>query len=386
MRVLFLTPDVFRHSGGIARYCRLACKALSDSEEVKRVDIVSLHDPCGQPPDARYLSAARGDYFPAGGDVWKFIRQIVRLTITRKYDLYLVGHVNFATLLWACRLLSPGTAVIPFAYGIEVWSQRHWARRIGISWADQLIAISRFTRDKMIEANDVLPAKIRVLYNCFDPYLGRRVAGNGAAGLKLEHPNLLTVSRISKEDHHKGHAVILRALTQVRRDVPGVHYYVVGAGDLVPDLQQMVAEFKLEPNVHFLGFVSDDELSSVYEQCDLFVMPGRWEGFGYVFAEAMAYGKAVIAGNQDATVEVVRDHETGLLVDPCNHEELAKALTLLLTDREMRERMGRRGAQVVDEEFGFEKFRRTLIGYLGEAVEQKRGTSPFARFASHGQQ
>jgi phosphatidylinositol alpha-1,6-mannosyltransferase len=237
----------------------------------------------------------------------------------------------------------------------------------------------------MIETNGVPLAKTRVLYNCFDPCLERRVIGDKAS-LKLEHPNLLTVSRISKEDRYKGHALILQALTQVHCEIPDIHYYIVGTGDLVPELEQMVAEFKLEPNVHFLGFLADDELISAYEQCDLFVMPSSAEGFGYVFAEAMAYGKAVVAGNRDATVEVVRDRETGLLVDPFQHEELAKAITLLLTDRELRERMGRRGAQVVDEEFGFEKFRQTLIGYLSEALGRKREAMPFGSLAARGQQ
>jgi phosphatidyl-myo-inositol dimannoside synthase len=384
MRVLFLTPDIFRQSGGIARYCRLACKALGDAPQVGRVDVVSLHDPVGGAADARYLPPGRGEFFAAGGSVPRFIALTLRLAATRRYDVLLTGHVNFATLLLGCRAAAPGAAVVAVAHGIEVWARRPWLRRVGMTGADQVVCVSGFTRDKMIAANGVAPERARVLHNCFDPHLEGR-AGGDAARLRLEHPSLLTVSRVSREDRHKGHERVLRALVRVRRDVPGVRYYVVGEGDLVPELRRTAAELGLEGDVRFLGFVSDEELSAAYRQCDLFVMPSHAEGFGYVFAEAMAYGKAVVAGNRDATVEVVRDGETGLLVDPGDDEELARAITRLLADAELREGMGRRGAEVVAAEFGFEKFRRTLLEHLEDAVERRRGAAGVVRRAARGE-
>lgn len=368
MRILFLAPDVFRNSGGIARYCRLVCKALSDSHEVERIDVVSLHDACEQPTDGRYLSSAKGDYYPVGGQVSQFVKQIIYLSAKRKYDVYLVGHVNFATLIWGCRVLFAKSSIISLAYGIEVWERRAWLRRIGMTQSDRILAISNFTRERMIQANDIAPDKFRLLYNCFDPNLEHKIGTNGAKGLKLRHPNLITVSRISMEDRHKGHETIIRAIVEVRKQFPDLQYYIIGKGDLVAELQALVTSLNLDDNVHFLGFVSDEDLISIYEQCDLYVMPSSKEGFGYVFAEAMAYGKAVVAGNIDATVEVVRDQETGLLVDPANHQELAAAITLLFSNDELREKMGRRGAQIMAKEFGFEKFRQSLLSYLQDTM------------------
>jgi glycosyltransferase involved in cell wall biosynthesis len=373
MRVLFIASDVFRQSGGIARYCRLTSKSLNDSEQIERLDIVSLHDSAEQEIDARYFHPARGRYFSAGGNVRSFIWSILRLTFTEKYDAYLVGHVNFATLLWFCRFFSPQTVVVSLAYGIDVWTKRHWLRRIGMLRSDEVIAISQFTADKMVEANKVSPDRVSILYNCFDPYLESGSQKESNTSLRLKSPSLLTVSRVSSEDRHKGHVQVINALTRVKDTVRNVSYYIVGTGNLIPELQQLTADLKLESHVHFLGFVSDDDLRSVYEQCDLFVMPSNKEGFGYVFAEAMAYGKAVVAGNQDATVEVVVHGETGLLVDPANCEELAKAITLLLENPGKRDSMGCAGKRVVSEKFGFELFQQTLIGHLTRVRDCKQG-------------
>jgi phosphatidyl-myo-inositol dimannoside synthase len=201
----------------------------------------------------------------------------------------------------------------------------------------------------------------------------------------LRHPNLLTVSRLSRHDRYKGHARVIEALGSVRRRMPDINYYIVGAGELVPELQGLAADLGLEDEVHFLGPVSDPELRSIYRQCDVFAMPSVMEGFGLVFAEAMAYGKAVIAGNRDATVEVVRDHETGLLVDPLDKEGLARAITLLLSDAGLRERMGRRGAEVVAEEFSFAKFQHTLLNDL-ERLVGRRATPPRVPLAAREEQ
>ena len=69
------------------------------------------------------------------------------------------------------------------------------------------------------------------------------------------------------------------------------------------------------------------------------------EGFGIVYLEAGAYGKPVVAGNVGGAVDAVRDGESGLLVDPRDEREVAAAITRLLLEPALAERLGRGGAQ-----------------------------------------
>lgn len=375
-RVLFLVPDLFVASGGIARYCRLVCKALSESPEISQLDVIALNDSVDQQPDSRYLSTTHSTYHPAGGNkAWLMSK--LTLMLRQDYDIFLSGHVHLTPLLYVYRHFSLRSALLSLVYGVDVWGRLPWFRRVPLINSDVIMAISQFTQSQMIRSNCVNPAKTRILHNCLDPYLMPEQRENGVADSApklVQSPSLLTVSRLSKYDRHKGHVEILKALSYVRQQIPGMHYYVVGQGTLVSELQKLSSELGLDSVVHFLGFVDETVLRLLYDQSDVFVMPSRKEGFGFVFLEAMAYGKPVIAGNQDASAEVVRHGKTGLLVDPTDSSEVAGAIVRLLSEPDLRQRMGARGAEVVASEFGFDRFCKSLLAYVREAVEQRRRT------------
>ncbi len=90
-----------------------------------------------------------------------------------------------------------------------------------------------------------------------------------------------------------------------------------------------------------LGFVSRDELEERFARAAVVVVPSRSEGFGVVCAEAMARGKAVVAGATGGLLGLVRHEETGLLFEPGDREALRASIDRLLADAELRERLGR---------------------------------------------
>ena len=101
--------------------------------------------------------------------------------------------------------------------------------------------------------------------------------------------------------------------------------------------------------VRLLGFRSD--VSALMASCDIFVLPAPAEPFGLVIIEAMALGKPVIAAGDGGPVEIVGDGETGLLFEPGNSESLAAAMKQLLTDADLRKRMGLAGRKRYEEMF-----------------------------------
>ena len=153
-------------------------------------------------------------------------------------------------------------------------------------------------------------------------------------------PVLLTVATLT---HRKAHDVLITALAQIT-DLPWVARFV-GSKESDPDwtihLISKTVEHRLENRINFMGTVA--ELSAEYSKADLFVLPSLFEGYGMVFAEALAYGLPIVAARSGAVPDVVPD-TAGILVTPNNADELATALRLLLTQPALRGKL-QRGAR-----------------------------------------
>jgi glycosyltransferase involved in cell wall biosynthesis len=97
-----------------------------------------------------------------------------------------------------------------------------------------------------------------------------------------------------------------------------------------------------------LGEVSRTRLSVEYVGAHCFCLPTVQEGFGLVFAEAMAAGLPVVACRAAAVPEIVADGRTGLLVSPARPDELATALETLLMSDGLRKELGEEARRRVD--------------------------------------
>ncbi len=144
----------------------------------------------------------------------------------------------------------------------------------------------------------------------------------------------------------------LKYLVQAMKRVDGT-LIVAGNGPLLSKLRSQVKKLGLDSRVRILVDVSDDELSALYNACDVFVLPSvtRAESFGIVQLEAMACGKPVIS-----TVDFVNVHgRTGLVVPPKGVDSLSKAMNTLGVDKKLRLRLGRYSKRLVEKEFTVEK-------------------------------
>lgn len=356
-RILYLVPDLFGPPSGIARYCRMVTRALEAGGDAPR--IISLLDQPSGIKDARH-ELKRSHYFPCSGNRKKFLRLALRAAL-QKPKLILCGHPNFAPLAQVLARLT-NAKMVSFIYGIDAWQPLSKIKRQSLNASDLILSISHFTARRAHEVNGIDARKIRILHNCLDPAFAPQ--NSAASTCSTSVPNLLTVARLSLNEQYKGHDVVIRALPQILPLFPNLVYNIVGDGDGRAKLENLVREIGVAQNVKFHGAVSHDELVRFYRKTSLFVMPSRFEGFGFVFLEAMCYGKAVICGNQDASVEVVKNGETGLTVDPQNPDELARAVNTLLNDQQRMQKMGERGLQVLAEQFSFEKFQATLKSHL----------------------
>ncbi|HLY85184.1 MAG TPA: glycosyltransferase family 4 protein [Gaiellaceae bacterium] len=116
-----------------------------------------------------------------------------------------------------------------------------------------------------------------------------------------------------------------------------------------------------------LGAVPHAEVERLLERASVVVAPCEREGFGLAAAEAMAFGRPVVAAAGGALLELVTDGETGLLVAPRDATALREAVDRLLGDPELRERLGRAARGRARDRFGWDAvIDRTLQVYDGE--------------------
>jgi glycosyltransferase involved in cell wall biosynthesis len=163
-----------------------------------------------------------------------------------------------------------------------------------------------------------------------------------AVGEEAEPPEILYAGRLSPE---KG----VRELVAAANGLPLV---VAGDGPLRDEV----------PGA--LGFVPHDELVGLYERAAVVACPSRREGFGVVCAEAMAYGRPVVAGDVGGLRDLVVHEETGLLVEPGDVAGLRSALERLLGDADLRRRFGEAGRARISEHFTWQRFEdETLRAY-----------------------
>lgn len=222
--------------------------------------------------------------------------------------------------------------------------------------SEWVVTNSNMTSEEFIDFG-VPPEKIRRVYPGVDP--DRFVPGPkdqtwiDKLGIKNKRV-LLTVARL---DQRKGHDKVIQAMSELPEDVV---YLIGGTGREGDRLRQIAMDLKIEHRVHFLGFVADEDLPTIYNLCDVFVMPNRVtegtalagdiEGFGITFIEAGSCAKPVIAGKSGGAVEAVLDGQTGVLVDPTSHKEIVQAILGLLTDPERAQKLGQQARKRIQSE------------------------------------
>jgi glycosyltransferase involved in cell wall biosynthesis len=173
--------------------------------------------------------------------------------------------------------------------------------------------------------------------------------------------------------------VLLAAADRLRSRVRGLEVRIVGGGPEENRLRAICREKNLEKIVVWRRDLSGPELAREYSQCHLFCLPSVQEGFGIVFLEAMANGKAVVAARAGAAPEVVRH---GLLAEPDNDQELADAIERLYREPLLRESMGNAGREFVrrfDAPVVGRMFLRELEEFMAlRAATMQAGTMRFA--------
>jgi glycosyltransferase involved in cell wall biosynthesis len=242
--------------------------------------------------------------------------------------------------------------------------------------ASRILTVSEFSRSTILRAYDVPAEKVRVIPNAANPdfrVIGReRAQGAVRESLRFDAPFVFSVGDLQPRKNQIG---LIAAFSKLLTAHPHLKHHLVLTGKetwFTPKVREAARACGFASRIHFTGFVSDPELLDLYNACDCFVFPSFYEGFGLPILEAMACGRAVACSNTSAMPEVADG--AGLLFDPRQTEEIARALTDILLDSELRGRMERLGLQRAAA-FSWQKSARATLDVYKEIVG-KRGKAP----------
>ncbi|UBF27979.1 glycosyltransferase [Kovacikia minuta CCNUW1] len=364
-------PNMLGFKGGVQVYSAFFLRAIQSLCPQGCFDVFLKHDSQTSPqieylPDTRFHFAGR---FPDSVRTLAFVAQLVGQGIWQCPDLIITTHLNFTPAAYQLKRLR-GISYWTIAHGVEAWNVTRPGLQTALHHADLILAVSHYTRDRLLKEQNLDPSRVLLLPNTFDAsrfQIGRKPDRLlQQYQLKPEQPVILTVNRLSSTESYKGYDKVLAALPKIRQLIPDVHYIIVGKGDDRPRIEQLIAQLQLQNCVTLAGFVPDNELGDYYNLCDVFAMPSKCEGFGIVYLEALACGKPALGGNQDGAIDALLGGELGALVNPDDEAEIAQTIIQILQGDYPHPIIYQPEAlrQRVVDTYGFEQFQRTLANHL----------------------
>jgi glycosyltransferase involved in cell wall biosynthesis len=163
---------------------------------------------------------------------------------------------------------------------------------------------------------------------------------------------VLTVAKLYPR---KGLDVLLRAIHDLKSSHGTYRFVIVGDGPEEARLKSMAMELGIESMVHFAGDVKSNIVPALFKHCAFFALSSRVEPFGIVLLEAMTFGKAIVATRAGGIPEFVEHGHNGLLVPVEDSHALAEGIDKLIRDKDLRERIGRNGRMVVEDQYDYDK-------------------------------
>jgi glycosyltransferase involved in cell wall biosynthesis len=244
------------------------------------------------------------------------------------------------------------------AHAKDIWTIPEWEKREKLASCQWLVTCTRANRDYL--AALAPPGRVDLVYHGLDlQRYGRRASSIQTLRDGRNAADPVTILSVARLVEKKGTDVLLQALARIR---PELHWRFVhvGGGPLDARMKKLAARLGISSRVQWRGALPQNELLDEYRKADLFALASRIaadgdrDGLPNVLAEAQSQGIACVATRVSAIPELVREGETGLLVDANDPEALARTLEALIANPARRRALGLAGQARVVESFALD--------------------------------
>jgi glycosyltransferase involved in cell wall biosynthesis len=293
------------------------------------------------------LSAARSDRPWHRSDPWRRFLQAGFVADRLRRERFDHVHAHFATAASDVAVPAAKMAGVPVtvtAHAKDIFLTANADRLKGrLGRVDTIISISAFNVDHMRSIGVNRPIV----------HVPNGVALGTAHGGDRNGP-ILCVTRLVEK---KGIDTLIEAVSLLKHDRPNLRVEIVGGGPLLGDLKELSAQLGVSDRVLFAGPQPSTEVDAAYARCSMVVLPcrvtsdGDRDGLPTVLVEALARAIPVVSTSVVGIPELVRDGDTGLLVQPDDPSALATAMDKLLSNPDLARELGSRGRALVASEY-----------------------------------
>ncbi|MFA4662850.1 glycosyltransferase family 4 protein [Pyrococcus kukulkanii] len=386
MKILLLTPYFYPHGGGLENYAyniakrlikkghevTVLCSTKSGNSITEQIEGIEVHrikptmifsntpivaslfrelDKLLKNNDFDVINAHMPvTYFSDIGAVYKKLTNLdIPFVVTYHNDLVKpdlldnIAKVYNATMLQIV-LESADYIITPSPY---CYFESPFLRKIKwkVSWIPPGVEIFKFEKKRY--------TNMREVYN-----------------LPHDSKIILFVGAMSRYHAHKGVNILIKAFSDVIKEIKNAYLMLVGKGDMIPTYKALTKSLGIDKHVIFTGFIEDDKLPDYYRSSDVVVLPSTTvaEGFGMVLIEGNSAKKPVIASNIGGMKYVVKHKKTGLLVPPKDSKSLADAIIHLLQNEKEAKKMGRNGRKLVKKYYTWERVAKMTENVYKEVV------------------
>lgn len=374
MRVLQLISSAGFY-GAESMLLNLITACRSDGQSQQLAVIYNRHIPNQDLYDRAIAAGVKAILIPCQGRWdWSVVEELRRLLRSGEIDI-LHTHGYKADLYGYIAARREGKPIIATCHNWlsgGMLSAYNLVDRILLRRFDAVVGVSQPIADRLSVRKNC--TRVHVIANGIDVSLFSP-APTGAFDSKS---NGATLGMVARLDLQKGFECLFDAIAALRADFPALRLLVVGEGPDRQRIEAMIRGRDLNGVVTLVGEQSD--MPRVYASMDIFVLPSLNEGLPMTVLEAMAASRPIIATRVGAIPTVVRDGETGVLVNPGDPADLKSAISRLLSDPQWRSAIGKRARAHVERNYTAaimgQKYDQVYRGVLDAAAGHREIGSP----------
>jgi len=247
--------------------------------------------------------------------------------------------------------------------------------RFAARFTDRFVSVGEDLRDRFLEQGIGSKETFRIVRSAMklDPFyeagrMGEEKRNKKRLELGLK-PGELVIGKVASLEARKGHEYALEVAAKLTDKYDGVKFIFVGEGEERSKLESQVEDMKLSDRVIFSGYRED--IAEVMGIFDVFIFTSLREGLPQVLIQAVAVGLPIVTFNVEGACEVVKNGENGYIVPLKGVEALEEKLEMLIREPDLREKIGRKGSEILGDKWGIDKMKEDTINLYDEILSQR---------------
>jgi len=261
-------------------------------------------------------------------------------------------NISARIAAWLCRV----PVFITGQRGIEDWKGKGAVllEKITSIFVDVYIGNSKACCDMLARREKISASKLQVIYNGIQLNIPKDYKQR-AADIRARHypDNAVVIGSIGRLNRVKGHEYLIKAVPKILKQIPEAFFVIVGHDQYKQYIHKLVKKMGLDHKVILPGYSAD--VASWLESFDVFALPSISEGMPVSVLEAFLMKCPVVATQTGGTPELVKNHETGLLVPARDSAALATAIVELVLKQELGYEMSERAFVLASKSYSLEQ-------------------------------